>query len=148
TLDRVEQATETRKDSTASSSLDTFRQEMDDDFNTPKALAFIFDEVRSLNRLLDEKKTDAVGERGTALQTMCDVLGLLQDMPEVFFRHKKERWLRQQNMTEEDVVWLIAARNQARDDKNWQEADRLRNELHEKGIVLEDTPRRTVWKVK
>jgi cysteinyl-tRNA synthetase len=128
--------------------LSEFRQEMDDDFNTPRALALIFDEVRSLNRLLDAKKVDGIAGHALALKAMCDALGLLQDAPESFFSRKKARWLRQQNSTDEDVRKAIAARNQARMDKNWDEADRIRNELLAQGIVLEDSPGGTVWKVR
>ena len=51
--------------------MESFRQEMDDDFNTPRALALIFDEVRALNRLLDEKKTQGIENR--ARRASCDV---------------------------------------------------------------------------
>ena len=148
----VERATHTRNaaDSAAPDPelLNAFREEMDDDFNTPKALALIFDEVRALNRLLDESKGNDVVNRAVAVQGMCDVLGLWQDTPEGFFKKKKESWLQQHGLTQEDLERLIAARNMARKQKNWQEADRLRNELHEKGILLEDTPGGTIWKVK
>jgi cysteinyl-tRNA synthetase len=126
----------------------SFRQEMDDDFNTPRALALIFDEVRSLNRLLDAKTNKGVAERAWALKTMCEALGVLQDAPETLFSRKKARWLRQQGFTEQEVQKVIGARDQARKDKNWQEADRIRNELLAKGIVLEDTRAGTTWKVK
>ncbi len=148
TLERLEKVLQLRDDDSGKPALDEFRLEMNDDFNTPKALAVLFDEVRSLNRLLDDQKIDAVRQRGSALQTMCDVLGLLPDTPEEFFRRKRERWLRQQDFTEADVARLIGARNRARAEKNWPEADRLRNELQNKGIVLEDTPGGTIWKVK
>jgi cysteinyl-tRNA synthetase len=128
--------------------LNDFRQEMDDDFNTPRALALIFEEVRSVNRLLDQKKTAEGARRVGALKAMCEVLGLSQDSPETFFNRKKERWLRQQNLTYEWIEKWIAERNRARAEKNWEEADRLRQELFEKGIVLEDTPRGTLWKVR
>jgi cysteinyl-tRNA synthetase len=128
--------------------LASFRQEMDDDFNTPRALALIFDEVRSLNRLLDAKKNAGLVERGSALETMCEALGLLQDDPQRFFGRKKARWLRQQGFTNDEVQKAIAARDQARVEKNWQEADRIRNELLAKGIVVEDTRGGTSWKVR
>jgi cysteinyl-tRNA synthetase len=128
--------------------LASFRQEMDDDFNTPRALALIFDEVRSLNRLLDAKKNDGFAERASGLETMCEALGLLQDGPEPFFSRKKARWLRQQGFTEEEVQKSIAARDQARIEKNWQEADRIRNELLAKGIIVEDSRGGTTWKVR
>jgi cysteinyl-tRNA synthetase len=129
-------------------SLDAFRQEMDDDFNTPKALALIFDEVRTINRLLDDKRTDEIHARSSALRVMGEVLGLLQDTPEFFFKRKKDRWLQQQKLTREQVEAWIAQRNQARKEKRWQEADRIRQDLQDRGIMIEDTPGGTLWKVK
>ncbi len=128
--------------------LDAFRREMDDDFNTPRALALIFDEVRSLNRLLDDKQTKHVYARGASLEAMCETLGLLQDSPEVFFKKKKDHWLLQQGLTHEQIEEWLARRNQARKEKNWQEADRIRQELQDRGILIEDTPGGTLWKVK
>jgi cysteinyl-tRNA synthetase len=125
--------------------IDSFRQEMDDDFNTPRALALIFDEVRALNKLLDEKNTKGLESRGAALRTLCDTLGLLQ---EGYFERKKERWLKKGILSKADIDESIRRRNDARKEKNWQEADRLRDELQSKGIVIEDTPGGTVWKVK
>lgn len=148
TLDRVRSIGGKSGAEPESSLLDAFRRDMDDDFNTPRALALIFDEVRSLNRLLDAKKTGQLLERGLALQAMCDVLGLLQDPPDTFLARKKLRWLKRNDITEADVQRAIAARKQARREKNWQEADRIRNELHAMGIVLEDSSAGTDWKVK
>jgi cysteinyl-tRNA synthetase len=149
TIERITRSRIIQENDAADASLlDSFRQEMDDDFNTPRALALIFDEVRSLNRLLDAKKIDRMADRSLALKAMCDALGLLQDVPETFFARKKARWLRQRNFTDEDVQKAIAARNQARTDKNWDKADRIRNELLAQGIVLEDSPGGTIWKVR
>lgn len=149
TIERITRSRIIQENDVADASLlDSFRQEMDDDFNTPRALALIFDEVRSLNRLLDAKKIDRMADRSLALKAMCDALGLLQDVPETFFARKKARWLRQRNFTDEDVQKAIAARNQARTDKNWDKADRIRNELLAQGIVLEDSPGGTIWKVR
>ena len=122
-----------------------FRREMDDDFNTPRALALIFDEVRVLNRLLDDKKLDGMESRASALRLMCDTLGLLQ---EGYFDRKKQRFLKRTGMTNLKIEESIERRNQARLEKNWQEADRIRDDLIRQGISLEDTPGGTVWKVK
>ena len=122
-----------------------FRQEMDDDFNTPRALALIFDEVRALNRLLDDKKARGLEARVAALQLMCDALGLAQDG---YFERKKERWLCKGTMTREQIEKQIAAREFARQAKNWGEADLIRNELAASGVIIEDTPGGAVWKVK
>ncbi len=149
TIERIACSGTSRQNRVADPSLmSSFRQEMDDDFNTPRALALIFDEVRSLNRLLDSKQNDGVAERASALETMCDALGLLQDGPEAFLSRKKARWLRQQGFAEAEVQKAIAARDQARMNKNWREADRIRNELLAKGIVVEDTRGGTTWKVR
>jgi cysteinyl-tRNA synthetase len=121
---------------------------MNDDFNTPRALALIFDEVRNVNRLLDDKKTAAAGPRVAALSTICEVLGLLQDPPETFFSRKKQRWLRQHGLTQEQLQGRIDARNQARAEKNWRQADQIRQELLDRGIAIEDTPGGTIWKVR
>jgi cysteinyl-tRNA synthetase len=125
--------------------LESFRQEMNDDFNTPRALALIFDEVRALNRLLDEKKTQGIENRGTALRAMCDILGLLRDG---YSERKKQRFLKKGNLTAVRIEESIGRRDRARLEKNWQEADRIRDELGREGIVLEDTAKGTLWKVK
>ena len=125
--------------------MDGFRQEMDDDFNTPRALALIFDEVRALNKLLDEKKAKGVAARYAALRAMCDALGLLQ---EGYFERKKQRWLKKGILSESQIEAAIGRRNDARGAKNWPEADRIRDELNRQGVVIEDTPEGTIWKVR
>src|ERR1043165_3996111 len=125
--------------------IESFRREMDDDFNTPRALALIFDEVRAINRLLDEKHSKGIEERCAALRVMCDTLGLLQPG---YFERKKVRFLAKSPIKQNEIEDLIRRRDQARQEKNWQEADRLRDELSQKGILLEDTFKGTVWKVK
>lgn len=131
-----------------SSMLDAFRQEMDDDFNTPRALAFIFEEIRSLNRALEEGKAAGLSPRVTALKTAGEALGLLQDRPDVFLRKKKENWARSQGISPAAIETLITERERARSEKQWQEADRIRTELQNQGITLEDTPGGTIWKVR
>src|ERR1043166_2307479 len=148
TIERLDRANSGKEFDPDRQLLDAFRQEMDDDFNTPKALALIFDEVRSLNRLLDEKRGSETHARGSALKEICAVLGLLEDSPEVFFERKKTRWLEQQGLAQEQIEKRLGGRNQARKEKNWQEAERIRQELQDQGIIIEDTPASTIWKVK
>jgi cysteinyl-tRNA synthetase len=144
TVERVGRAV--RSDVEADGALmESFRQEMDDDFNTPRALALIFDEVRALNRLLDEKKPTGLEARAAALRAMCATLGLLYDG---YFERKKQRWLSKAGITREKIEEQIARREQARKTKSWSEADRIRNELQAMGVVIEDTPEGAVWKVK
>jgi len=123
----------------------SFRQEMDDDFNTPRALALIFEEVRALNRLLDEKKPKGLEARAAALRTMCATLGLLYDG---YFERKKQRWLSRAGITRDEIEEQIARREQARKNKSWSEADQIRKELQAVGVIIEDTSKGAVWKVK
>ncbi|MGE5819549.1 MAG: cysteine--tRNA ligase, partial [Deltaproteobacteria bacterium] len=149
TLDRAARSTTPAGDTRADAVLlDDFRREMDDDFNTPRALALIFDEVRSLNRLLADKKFDRAPAKAAALKTVCETLGLLQGRPEAFFSRQKARWLKHQGLDREHVEAWIAKRNEAREQKKWQEADRIREELLNKGVLIEDTPGGTMWKIK
>jgi len=125
--------------------MNSFRREMDDDFNTPRALALIFDEARALNRGFDSKQYKGLEKRVAAFRSMCDILGLFQ---EGYFERKKERWLKKGILAASEIEAFIVQRNVARQQKNWAEADRIRDELQGKGIVIEDTPAGTVWKVK
>src|SRR6185437_3496595 len=87
--------------------LDAFRQEMNDDFNTPRALALLFDEVRALNRLLDSKKNAGLENRAAALRAMCDTLGLLRDG---YAERKKQRFLKTGRVTTDRINELIELR--------------------------------------
>ena len=129
--------------------LEDFRREMDDDFNTPRALALIFDEVRALNRLMDEGRSAELAPRVAALKQAAASLGLLQEAPAAFLARKKERWLKaKKTISRKEIEEWIERRNQARVKKDWREADRIRAELFAKGIVLEDSSGGTIWKVK
>ena len=146
TIERVSPAMKEISQSAPDATLmEDFRREMDDDFNTPRALALIFDEVRALNRVLDDKKLTGVESRGSALRLMCDTLGLLD---EGYLDRKKQRFLKRTALTILKIEESIGLRDQARAEKNWQESDRIRDELKRQGILLEDTPGGTLWKVK
>ena len=128
--------------------LDEFRREMDEDFNTPRALAFIFDEIHALNRRLDEGKAAGLSARVLAMKSAGEVLGLFQEKAELFLSRKRERWMRNHGLSAQAIEELIQRRDRARSAKQWQEADRIRAELQERGITLEDTPGGTIWKVR
>ena len=111
-----------------------FREAMDDDFNTPEAFAVLFDLANEVNR------TRFAAKAGL-LRALGGVLGLLGRDPEEFLRGDlPEGW------TPERIEALIAARAAAKRAKNYAEADRIRKELAEAGIALEDTPQGTTWR--
>ena len=124
-----------------------FAQAMDDDFNTPEALAALFELARDINRLRGEDET-AAARLGVSLRQLGELLGLLQADPEEFLkeRHAINIHLHVAGPTPEQIEALIAERIAARKAKNWAEADRIRAQLQEAGIVLEDTAKGTIWR--
>jgi len=131
-----------------------FRAAMDDDFNTARGIGVIFDAVHELNRLLDEhgrempptlaQKTRAVHKD---LLVMGDSLGILSEPPGAYFQTKKDRVLQEKSIDAARIESLIRERTEARKSKDWQKADRIRKELADMNILLEDRPKGTVWKI-
>jgi len=119
-----------------------FDAAMDDDFNTPEALAVLFELARETNRLKESGAEEAAA-LGATLKQLASVLGILQNDPEAFFKQAAGS---EEGLSDAEVEALIEQRYQARADKNWAEADRLRDELKEAGIVLEDAAGKTSWR--
>ncbi|MFP4182366.1 MAG: DALR domain-containing protein, partial [Thiohalospira sp.] len=116
-----------------------FEAAMDDDFNTPEALAVLFEQARLANRAREAGEDPAVA--AATLRRLGDHLGLLQRDPEDFFQAGGG-----DGPTAEEVEALIEQRRQARADKDFATADRIRDELAERGVVLEDGPQGTTWR--
>jgi cysteinyl-tRNA synthetase len=115
---------------------DRFVEAMDDDFNTPQALATLFDLARDINRA--EEAGMKAGKARELLRELGGVLGLTF----------KEAGAALDPELEARVTQLIEARVIARKAKNWQLADKIREEIAALDIILEDTPTGTVWKRK
>ena len=128
-------------------SVEEFRREMDDDFNTPRALAVVFEELRAVNRLLDRGETRELDARCKALRTMTGVLGLMQAPPERFLEDRRKAGLARRALSEDEIRGLIEERNRAREVKDWQQADDIREALKEKGVLLKDGPSGTTWEL-
>lgn len=111
---------------------------MNDDFNTPEALVVLFDLAKEINKFKASGDLENASQSAGQLKKLAEIFGILQQNPEIFL---------QAGISENaKIEQLINARNQARKDKNWAEADRIRNELQKMQIVLEDTPKGTVWR--
>jgi cysteinyl-tRNA synthetase len=128
---------------------------MDDDFNTAQALGYFYDLQRVLNSLLDVSKGRPTEEIGSLLKKAFEhfrrmgwIFGLFMQEPEVYLSEQKKEGLKRLNLSEEEILKSIEGRTQARKEKNWKKADEIRNDLLSKGIVLEDTPTGTNWKIK
>lgn len=113
----------------------SFKAAMDDDFNTPEALAVLFDLANEVNKT----KSSAAAE---LLKGLAGLVGLLQRDPDVYLQgHADDRSDEVLN-----VDRLIIQRNEAKKNKNFAEADRIRKQLADAGIVLEDSPQGTTWR--
>ncbi len=126
--------------------LDTWRKSfdeaMDDDFNTPEALAVLQNLARVINAEKDPARRNSLG--GT-LRELGGILGLLRADAESYLKREAlDKGM--DELGDEAINALIAERNQARADKNWQESDRIREELASGGVVLEDGPQGTTWR--
>jgi cysteinyl-tRNA synthetase len=120
-----------------------FHAAMDDDFNTAEAIAVLFEGAREVNRLKTDQP-DLAPVAASQLKAMAGVLGLLQTEPEAFF--KAGTGNADNAIDEAAIEALIQQRLDARSNKNWAEADRIRDVLSDQGIVLEDAAGKTTWR--
>ena len=121
-----------------------FFEAMDDDFNTPEALAVLFDLVREINRV---RATDPSAAAGLAaeLRGLGEILGLLGDDAEAFLRGGSGEG-EGAALSDADIDALIERRKEARRSKDFAEADRIRDQLGEAGVILEDGAGGTTWR--
>ena len=110
-----------------------FIDAMDDDLNTADGLAAIFDLVKDINtKILDKSVSKNVCEAAAGLfDELCDVLGILYN--------------RKSNDLDSEIEALIAQRQEARKNKDWATADKIRDDLKSRGIILKDTPQGVTW---
>lgn len=130
-----------------------FKEALDDDFNTPEAMAVLFDLANEVN------KTKAIEAAGL-LKNLAGVMGMLQRDANAFLQGKAQTLeanlfeninefypaVLSQDSVSIDVDQMILLRLKAKKSKNFAEADRIRKELADAGIILEDTPHGTTWR--
>jgi len=130
-----------------------FAEAMNDDFNSAKALAAVFETVKKGNKLLDEapdQLEDALTADLTQIRKdmtdIAGVLGIFVESPADWFAAKKDKGVADMAVDPATVEALIAERTQARKDRNFARADEIRDQLQEMNIVLEDGPSGTTWR--
>ncbi|MET0657481.1 MAG: cysteine--tRNA ligase [Steroidobacteraceae bacterium] len=123
-----------------------FEQAMEDDFNTPEALAALQVLANELNKVKAQGDTAGAVKLAAELRQLGNVLGLLKRDPEAFLHAGKN--VSDSGLSDAQIEALISARAQARKDKNFKESDRIRDELLAQDVVLEDGPQGTTWRRK
>ncbi len=125
-----------------------FIRTMDDDLNTAGAVGLIFDKVKRINRILDaqpdEKALAGLKADRHHLFQAADVLGILNRDPRDFFEEISRSADR---VDADEIERMIDERTRARADKDWARADALRDRLKEMGVILEDGPQGTSWRM-
>lgn len=115
---------------------------MDDDFNTPEAIAVLFELASDINRIRKTQSDATAASLGALLQRLGNILGLLQDDPENWFQGGNTA----DGLDAASIEALIQQRLDARKAKQWAESDRIRDELKAQGVILEDNAGGTTWK--
>ena len=110
-----------------------FIEAMDDDLNTADAVSAVFELVRDINKIIASQAASkgVLTAAAAVFDELTDVLGIVYN--------------RKKDTLTDNIEALIEARAKARKEKNWAEADRIRDEIKNMGIVLEDTPQGVKW---
>lgn len=131
-----------------------FREAMDDDFNTPVAVANLFSDFKYVNNLLKDNKVPA-DEKAYILNKikfqiikLYNILGIFYPGTDVLLADLKNKYINKLGLSVEEIESLIEKRANAKQDKNYELADEIRAELDEKGIILNDSKEGTTWDIK
>lgn len=133
----IKNAKDTEDDTELMNLLNSRREQfiaaMDDDLNTADGVAAVFDLVKDINtKILDKPVSKNVCETAAKVfDELCDVLGILYN--------------RKSNDLDSEIEALIAQRQEARANKDWATADKIRDDLKARGIILKDTPQGVTW---
>jgi cysteinyl-tRNA synthetase len=130
-----------------------FRSAVMDNFNTARAIANLSDLFTQINTFITAK-APKIKEKIYTLQrfrgefgVIAGVLGIFNEDPAVFINEYKQKFLQEHNISLKEIEEKIEARTQARKNKDYETADKIRNELNEQKIMLQDTPQGVEWDV-
>ncbi len=115
---------------------------MNDDFNTPEALSALFDLARDINIARDKKENEKASELGALLLTLANGIGLLEGDIEAWFKGDDSKG----GMSNDEIDSLVQQRLDAKANKDWSLADKIRDELVAAGVSLEDNGAETIWR--
>ncbi len=126
---------------------------LDDDFNTAKAMAHVFELVRAVNRFANHKKAKKRGGPVVAgalrsLALVADTLGILTMSVDAYQEEVKAKRCTAMGLCRDEVAAKILARTQAREAKDWARSDAIRDELDAAGVVLMDSTDSTTWRIR
>ena len=116
-----------------------FHYAMQDDFNSPSAISVLFEMVKQINILKKEDQFTHANTLASELISLSNILGILSDNPKEYFTSGID-------LSNQDIEEAIERRNKARKEKDFELSDKIRDDLLENGIILEDKGTKTIWK--
>lgn len=132
-----------------------FIEAMDDDFNTSSVLGYLHNIFKYVNNYLKPPKKNIAVKTSNTLAKILDeikriygVIGFFKQDPEQYIKEAREKYLKKLGISEALIQEKIQERKDAKSNKDYEKADKIRGELDEKGIVLNDTPEGTFWDIK
>lgn len=131
-----------------------FREAMDDDFNTPVAVANLFSDFKYVNNLLKDNKVPAdekayiLNKIKTQIVKLYNILGIFYAETDALLADLKNKYINKLGLSVEEIEQKIADRASAKQEKNYALADEIRAELDAKGIILNDSKEGTTWDIK
>ena len=128
-----------------------FVEMMDDDLNTSGAIGLVFEKVRDMNRVMDGIQGEADEETLRNLRNdrhqlylIGRILGLFGERPEDFFDRVSDG---SDRIDQAEIERLVEERTAARGRKDWARSDEIRDQLKKMGVILEDGPKGTSWRL-
>ncbi len=143
------------KDDIADSIIPKFVENMDEDFNTTASIANLYNIFKYANNIMktskDKTKEDIANILRKILKNVHEVysvLGLFDQNPDEYITKLKNKYLKELNIDEENIKQEIEKRAKAKQNKDFEKADKIRNDLEAKGIILKDSKEGTLWDFK
>ena len=124
-----------------------FEEAMDNDFNFSLAIANVYDKINLLNKLILKKELFSICNIKAAIIDTYKVLELFQQVSKDFIFEIKTKYLKKNNIEENEVIKLINDRNEFKLKKDYENADFIRNKLQNMGILIKDTSSGTQWDI-
>ena len=132
-----------------------FVEAMDDDFNTTVALSELYsifkylnNAIKKMNKGNKEQTLNTIKRVVTNLKEIYSILGLFEQVPVEFIAELKNKYIKELDISENEIIELVNKRLEAKKNKDFETADNIRNELNDKGIILNDTKEGTTWDLK
>ncbi len=124
-----------------------FQTAMNNDFNTPVVFANLFYYIKELEKIIKEERIQEAVNLKESLIRIYGVLGLFQQEPNDYIIEIKDKYLAKNNIDSKEVRKLIAERKKLKENNEFEQADQIREQLLQKGIVLKDSKEKTDWDV-